>query len=97
YVVKGIMTNLRYLRAIMQHPEFTGGDYDTGFLPRAHAELLGREDPKLTEVAVLASAVWEHQRQAKRSRSLTLAPVANGGSGGGSRWRLSGRDPRRSG
>ncbi len=34
YVVKGITTNIRYLRAILAHPEFVDGDYDTGFLPR---------------------------------------------------------------
>ena len=36
YVVKGITTNVRYLHALLSHPEFTGGDYDTGFLTRQH-------------------------------------------------------------
>ena len=30
YVVKGITTNIRYLHAILAHPDFIGGNYDTG-------------------------------------------------------------------
>ena len=87
YVVKGITTNVRYLRAIMDHPEFAAGDYDTGLLSRAHAELLGTETPELTETALLASAVYALQRDQKRARTL---PSASGqGQQGGPRspWR----------
>src|SRR5262249_6098800 len=42
YLVKGITTNLLYLRAIVEHPEFIEGAYDTAFLDRAHSALLQR-------------------------------------------------------
>jgi acetyl-CoA carboxylase, biotin carboxylase subunit len=85
YVVKGITTNTRYLKAILAHPEFTGGDYDTSFLTREHTVLLGGEDPKLQEVALLASAVFAHQRDQKRAKALPQQ--AGPGTGGVSAWR----------
>ncbi|EAU61643.1 pyruvate carboxylase subunit A [Stigmatella aurantiaca DW4/3-1] len=93
YVVKGITTNTRYLKAILAHPEFAGGDYDTSFLTREHTVLLGGEDPKLNEVALLASAVFAHQRDQKRAK--TLPQKASPGTGGLSAWRMSLRTRRR--
>ena len=86
YVVKGITTNLRYLDAILAHPDFVKGDYDTGLLTRAHQQLLGLEDPHLTEVSVLAAALYAHQRAERQSKALAPAP---GGAAGGalSGWR----------
>jgi acetyl-CoA carboxylase, biotin carboxylase subunit len=92
YVVKGITTNIRYLRAILAHPEFVEGNYDTGFLPRAHSALLGRHDHALGEVALLASVLDAYQRDARRRRSLT--PVS-GQSSGPSAWRMRARGSRR--
>ncbi|HEX8439811.1 acetyl-CoA carboxylase biotin carboxylase subunit [Archangium sp.] len=91
YVVKGITTNVRYLKAILSHPEFVEGDYDTSFLTREHETLLGKgEDPQLTEAALLASVVYAYQRDQKRAKTLTQAPTSGGGAGM-SAWRLSTR------
>ncbi|MFL5321123.1 MAG: acetyl-CoA carboxylase biotin carboxylase subunit [Myxococcaceae bacterium] len=84
YVVKGITTNIRYLKHIMEHPEFQSGDYDTSFLPRNHTALLGTEDPHLTEMSAIASAVYAYGRDEKKKASL---PKSSGGTGGMSRWR----------
>jgi len=92
YVVKGITTNIRYLRAILAHPEFVAGNYDTGFLPRLHSALLGRHDHQLGEVALLAAVVDAYQRDQRRQR--TIAPVT-GGSAGRSPWRMRARGSRR--
>ncbi len=92
YVVKGITTNVRYLKAILAHPEFTGGDYDTSFLTREHEVLQGKEDEKLREVALLASAVFAHQRDQKRAKTL---PQKSGAGGGISAWRQGLRTRRR--
>jgi acetyl-CoA carboxylase biotin carboxylase subunit len=92
YVVKGITTNIRYLRAILAHPDFMGGNYDTGFLPRAHSALLGRHDHALGEVALLAAVVDAYQRDLRRKRTLTPAP---GQASGPSSWRLRARGNRR--
>ncbi len=86
YVVKGITTNLRYLRAILRAPDFVKGDYDTGFLPRAHEQLLGGDDPKLTEVAVMAAAVYA-QQQAEKAAAKIATAASSGSGGSGSRWR----------
>jgi acetyl-CoA carboxylase, biotin carboxylase subunit len=91
YVVKGITTNIRYLRAILEHPEFVRGDYDTGFLPRNHGALLGKSDARLREVALLAAVVDAYQRDERRQR--TLAPAA--ASTGRSPWRMRLRGSRR--
>ena len=91
YVVKGITTNIRYLLAILEHPEFVRGDYDTGFLPRNHAALLGRSDPQLREVALLAAVVDAYQRDQRRQRTLASAAPGNGRSP----WRLRLRGSRR--
>ncbi len=80
--MKGITTNLRYLQAIFEHPDFVKGDYDTGFLPRAHQQLLGQENKALTETALLAAAVYAHQRAEKQAHAMP-ARAAVGGSG----WR----------
>jgi acetyl-CoA carboxylase biotin carboxylase subunit len=93
YVVKGITTNIRYLRAVMDHPEFVGGDYDTSFLVRAHQELLGAEDPKLREVALMAAVVFAQQRDEAKRKQLTLK--AGAATGGASAWRAGLRRGRR--
>jgi acetyl-CoA carboxylase biotin carboxylase subunit len=82
YVVKGISTNLRYLRAILEHPEFVAGNYDTSLLARAHQALLESQQSHLTEVALLASVIYAQQRDAARARTLPKPAV-----GGLSRWR----------
>jgi acetyl-CoA carboxylase biotin carboxylase subunit len=90
YVVKGITTNIRYLQAVLAHPEFTGGDYDTGFLPRRHQELLGAEPSEaLHEVALMASVVHAWQRDEKKKKTLT--EKSNGNGAGLSPWRMAGR------
>jgi acetyl-CoA carboxylase, biotin carboxylase subunit len=86
YVVKGITTNIRYLKAVLDHPEFKGGDYDTSFLVREHAKLTHGEDAHLTEVALMASVVHAYERDEKLKRTLTQAPDAQG-AGGISPWR----------
>ncbi len=83
YVVKGITTNLAYLDAICAHPEFANGDYDTGFLGRNHAALLGTDDPELTDASVMAAAVFAHQRSEKQAKAM---PTASEPGRSGSRW-----------
>ncbi|MBM4378149.1 MAG: acetyl-CoA carboxylase biotin carboxylase subunit [Deltaproteobacteria bacterium] len=83
YMVKGITTNVRYLSAIMDNPEFRGGDYDTGFLPRQHQALLGRENEHLTELSVIAAAVYAHTQDEKRKAALPAAAASTAPS----RWR----------
>jgi acetyl-CoA carboxylase biotin carboxylase subunit len=88
YVLTGITTNLRYLRGIMEHPEFVGGDYDTGFLPRAHQALLGEENPALAEASLMAAAVYAHMKAEKAQAAVATAQGKNAATH--SPWRTAG-------
>jgi acetyl-CoA carboxylase biotin carboxylase subunit len=83
YSVGGIATNIRYLKAVLAHAEFASGDYDAGFLPRRHEELLGSATARSARAAVWAAAIFA-QRQMSRSASAPAAPALNGPSA----WRL---------
>ena len=86
YVVSGITTNVDYLKRIVSHPEFQSGDYDTGFLERAKADLLGPPDEALRQVAVIAAALHAHARdQRLAERAVFSGPSAP------SRWKQQGR------
>ncbi len=85
YLVQGITTNVRYLKRIIEHPAFARGDYDTGFLGREHATLLGTPKPELTQVAVLAAAVQAFQHD--EALEAKVAPTGSTSSGPRrSRW-----------
>jgi acetyl-CoA carboxylase, biotin carboxylase subunit len=87
YLLKGISTNIRYLKHILEHPTFVNGNYDTGFLGREHQKLVGEHDPAVTRASLLAAAVYAHHRAEKQAASVP-APKA---SAGGSAWRSGGR------
>jgi acetyl-CoA carboxylase biotin carboxylase subunit len=72
-VVKGITTNLPFLQAVLEHPEFVAGDYDTGFLTREHAKLTQRSSSELEQVAVMAAAIYAQQRPLERGSGLANA------------------------
>jgi acetyl-CoA carboxylase biotin carboxylase subunit len=88
YVIKGITTNIRYLRHIVEHPHFQKGNYDTGFLTREHQNLLGDEPPDLAKAAMIAAAVHAHQLAEKQKAQV--AQSTKGGTGL-SAWRTAGR------
>jgi acetyl-CoA carboxylase biotin carboxylase subunit len=89
FVVKGITTNIAYLRQIIDHPEFRSGDYDTTFLARRADELKIQPSPELAKVALMASAL--HQFQLDQARSKKLQERTDGAQGARSRWAEIGR------
>ena len=61
YVVTGIRTNLAFHSRLFEHPDFVAGNYDTGFLERHAADLLGyptvpAEDREKIAVAIALAA-----------------------------------------
>ena len=62
YAVHGITVNLRYLDAVLDHPAFRSGEYDTGFCARYASELVPKSDPQYEEVALMAAAVAAFKR-----------------------------------
>jgi acetyl-CoA carboxylase biotin carboxylase subunit len=98
YAVGGIKTNLLFHRRMLRHPAFLAGDYDTGFIDREKATLLGAGDADGAALAVaLAAAVIEQSgatpTQNGAARSAAASPGAGPGRGTGraggiSAWRL---------
>ncbi len=96
YVVQGITTNISYLRAVVDHPAFRAGDYDTGFIDK---HMKGWTDKALTseEVApLIAAAILKFERDLKGAGGAAGASAANGGGGGAngtgdSPWRYGSR------
>jgi acetyl-CoA carboxylase biotin carboxylase subunit len=62
YTVHGIAVNLRYLHAVLDHPAFRSGEYDTSFCARYAKDLVARPDPQYEEVALVAAAVAAFKR-----------------------------------
>ncbi|HEX7489757.1 MAG TPA: acetyl-CoA carboxylase biotin carboxylase subunit, partial [Anaeromyxobacteraceae bacterium] len=88
YTVHGIAVNLRYLRAVLEHPAFRSGDYDTGFCAAHAKELVPPPDARHEEVALIAAAVAAH----RRDRDQTAAFAARSGEARArSTWRSVGR------
>jgi acetyl-CoA carboxylase biotin carboxylase subunit len=90
-VVKGIVTNTRYLKGILDLEEFRRGDYDTGILARAADRLLpekpdGTDLTPEQEMALAAAAIW----QLEQDQRAALAPAA-GPSARESAWARAGR------
>jgi len=86
YTVHGITVNLRYLRAVLDHPAFRSGDYDTGFCQTYAKELLVKPDPRNEPVALIAAAVAAHRRD-HDERAAFGEPAG----AGRSNWQLLGR------
>jgi len=70
YHVHGIATNTHYLRAVLDHPAFRSGDYDTGFCTAFAKELVRPPDPALEPVALVAAAVAAHRRDHERAEEF---------------------------
>jgi acetyl-CoA carboxylase biotin carboxylase subunit len=90
-IVKGIVTNTRYLRRILDLDEFRRGEYDTGILARSADRLLpndgdGAELDAGQEIALAAAAIW----QLEQDQRAVLAPAARP-DGGESLWGRAGR------
>jgi len=86
YHVHGIATNVHYLRAVLDHPAFRSGAYDTGFCTAFAKELLKPPDPALESIALIAAAVAAHRRDHERAGEFATRAHAPG-----STWASAGR------
>ena len=85
FLALGVVTNIPLLRAVVGHPQFQGGSYDTGFLewnPAVTRPLVSGE----TRVVARALAAWAAQRPAAAS---SASPASHGRSAV-SPWRNAG-------
>jgi len=86
YVVKGITTNVAYLKAIVDHPVFRGGDYDTGFLARESESLLKGGNGEHEEIALIAAVVHAFEQDRALAQTLPKSSATQA-----SPWKLAGR------
>ena len=86
YVVLGIATNLPFHLALLSHPDFVSGRYDTGFIPRNEATLLtGGTAGDATDAFAVAAAVHAALTARKNERASAAVGPAPGGL---SPWRM---------
>ncbi len=57
YKITGVKTSIRFLERIMNHPDFIGGNYDTHFIGKNQASLLG-EDPPASHIDMVIIAAY---------------------------------------
>ena len=86
YVVTGIKTNLPFHLALLEHPDFIAGSYDTGFIARHEETLLtsgstGGAEDALAIGAAIASAYRDRDAAA-------VAPSEASNGAAMSPWRL---------
>jgi len=90
FVVKGIKTSIPFHEAVLQHPKFVEGHYDTGFIADHMGDTFEPEaDPEAERVAYTMAAI-----AAYRAAKARAARAASGDTGGGRRethWRQAGR------
>jgi acetyl-CoA carboxylase, biotin carboxylase subunit len=70
YTVHGVSANIAWLVAVLEHPAFRAGDYDTGFCARHEEELLVAPAAAHEEVALVAAAVAAFERDHDQARAF---------------------------
>jgi acetyl/propionyl-CoA carboxylase alpha subunit len=92
YDVRGLTTNLDFLRQLVRIEDFVQGRYDTGFIERHRQLLLAPEGVSLKEPdeAMAAAVLWatlfdEAEREAASRASAPLPSAEN------SEWALASR------
>jgi acetyl-CoA carboxylase biotin carboxylase subunit len=90
--VKGITTNTKFLRDLLDDEAFVSGDYHTGSV----TQILEREEEKLsdelTDVATVAAAIktFRRDRRQAEARAANASPAGDGGTWRGGSWRRGG-------
>jgi acetyl-CoA carboxylase biotin carboxylase subunit len=84
YQIVGVKTNIAFHEAVLSHPAFRKGHYDTGFIERSMAELKRKSHEGYDDIAALATAV--HQMRKKG-----VIVVSSAGASSVSSWKLAGR------
>jgi acetyl-CoA carboxylase biotin carboxylase subunit len=89
YTVHGITANVAYLTAVLDHPAFRSGDYDTGFCQKYAKELAVPPDEASEEVALVAAVVAAYKRD--HDEAAAFPARAGTAAADRSRWARMGR------
>jgi len=76
YVVTGIRTNLAFHQKLCENPDFVAGMYDTGFIERHKANLLGYADVQEQDEAAVAAAIALAVHRESREPRFESTPSA---------------------
>jgi len=91
YTVRGLKTNIQFLRQVLANEVFCSGDYDTGLIEQ-HMSL---DEPQPSErkrdVAILAAALYAHQQH----KAQSIPRSRDSQTGGRSAWQMVGSMQRR--
>jgi acetyl/propionyl-CoA carboxylase alpha subunit len=96
YLIVGVKTNIAFHEAVLSHPDFRKGKYDTGFVERNMAELKRKSHEGFEEIAAIAAMIHEKYKKGGASASGTgggRSPVQSTGQSIGpavSSWRFLG-------
>ncbi|UJR79352.1 acetyl-CoA carboxylase biotin carboxylase subunit [Sandaracinus amylolyticus] len=91
YVVGGIRTNIPFHLALLEHPEFARGRYDTGFIPRNEATLHTSGSLRdAGDAMAIAAAVHRALADDRAAKQSARESMSGGGAGGPgmSPWRM---------
>jgi acetyl-CoA carboxylase, biotin carboxylase subunit len=80
YIVTGIRTNLAFHEKLFQHPDFVAGNYDTGFIERNKADLLGYPKVPAADREAVAVAVAIAAARMERATGASSAKTGETGS-----------------
>jgi acetyl-CoA carboxylase, biotin carboxylase subunit len=80
YIVTGIRTNLAFHEKLFQHPDFVAGNYDTGFIERNKADLLGYPKVPAADREAVAVAVAIAAARMERATGASNAKTGETGS-----------------
>lgn len=80
YIVTGIRTNLAFHEKLFTHPDFIAGNYDTGFLERHTADLLGYPKVAAEQREAVAVAVAIAAARLERATGAQQAQTGQSGS-----------------
>ena len=72
FVIRGVSSNIPFQAALLAHPKFVAGDFNTGFIAENygkgfHAEDVPHDDPDF----LVALAAWVNRRALQRSAGVT--------------------------
>ena len=71
YQIVGVKTNIAFHEAVLSHPDFRKGKYDTGFVERNMAGLKRKSHEGFEEIAAIATVI--HQTESKKGSVVTPA------------------------
>ncbi len=85
YQIVGVKTNIAFHLAVLAHPDFRKGRYDTGFVEHTLAELKRGSNEGVDEIAALAAVIHREKTGGRGAVAVAAsgAPVST--------WRLLGR------